>query len=85
MTLIAELVAGQNSPFRVPHFNGPVPLGSGYDGPATVGPPARTPDREIDEPNLFVFIKPDMTDQIAGPPACYMRPECGARADGERV
>ena len=85
MTLTAELVAGQNAPFHVPHLHDPVTLGFGRERSATVGPPARTPDREIDETNPSVFMKPDMTDYIAGPPACYMRPEFGACADGERV
>ena len=85
MTLTAELVAGQNAPLHVPHLPDPVTLGSGCEGPATMGPPARTPDREIDNTNRSVFMKPDMADHIAGTPARHVRPECDARADGESV
>ncbi len=85
MTLTAELVAGQNAPFHVPHLHDPVTLGSGCKGPATVGPPTRTPNREIDNTNRSVFMKPDMADYIAGPPAFYVRPERDVRADGEHV
>ena len=85
LILAAELVAGQNAPFPVPHLHDPVTLGSGCEGPATVGPPTRTPNREIGNTNRSVFMQPDMADHIAGPPARHVRPERDVRADGESV
>ena len=85
LLLAAELLPGHDAPFHIPHLHDPVTLGSGCEGPATVGPPARTPDHELGNTNRSVFVKPDMADDLAGTPTRHVRPECDAGADGERL
>ena len=82
LPLAAELVAREHAPCHVPHLDDPVTFS---DRPATVRPPAGTPDREVNSPHCSVLVKPDMTDHIAGTPTGHVRPKRGSRADREAV